>query len=213
MGVTVAPARRASYFSAGRRTSATRVKRDQQGTMNTKTLALTLGIAVALAAPLQRSFAADADTGMAKATAMEKAFIKKAADGGRTEVELGKIAAEKGGSDAVKDFGNQMVKDHTKINDDLKEVAGKMGVTVPTSVSAKHRADIDKMSGMSGAAFDASYVPMMVKDHKKDIAEFEQAEKTVKNDDLKKFISNSLDTMKDHLQKIQTFDQAKSTKG
>lgn len=175
--------------------------------MKVKSLALTLGIAAALCVPLHHSFAAEEDVGAAKATAAEKAFIKKAADGGMTEVEMGQLAAEKGGSDAVKDFGSRMVKDHGKINDELKEVAGKLGVTVPTKISAKHEAAIKKMSALSGAAFDNAYVPDMVTDHKKDIAEFEAAQKTVKSEDLKEFIEHSLETMKDHLQKIEKFDQ------
>lgn len=146
---------------------------------------------------------------MAKPTAAEKAFMKKAADGGMTEVELGKLAAEKGGSDEVKSFGQQMVDDHTKIGDNLKEVAGKMKVTLPEKMSAKHHALVEKMAGMSGADFDKAYVPEMVKDHKKDISEFEAAKGTVKNEDLKKFIDDSLETMKGHLEKIQKFDQAK----
>lgn len=177
--------------------------------MNIKTLAFTLGVAATLCAPLQLSFAADKADDSMKPTAAEKAFMKKAADGGMTEVEMGQIAAEKGGSDAVKDFGNQMVKDHGKINDNLKELAGKMNVTLPASVGTKHKAMIEKMSGMSGADFDNAYVPDMVKDHKMDIAEFEKAGKMVKNEDLKKFINDSLETMKDHLEKIQKFDQAK----
>lgn len=175
--------------------------------MKIKTLALTLGVAAALCAPWQHGFAADEHT--AQATAAEKMFIKKAADGGMTEVELGKLAAEKGGSDAVKDFGNEMVKDHGKINDNLKEVAAKMNVTVPTKISAKHQATIEKMSAMSGADFDKAYVPAMIKDHEMDIAEFEKADKMVKNEDLKKFIEDSIPMMKDHLEKIKKFDQAK----
>jgi putative membrane protein len=175
--------------------------------MKIRSLAFTIGVAASLCAPWQQTFAAD--EGKATATAAEKMFIKKAADGGMTEVELGRLAAEKGGNDEVKNFGNQMVTDHTKINDNLKEVAGKLNVTVPARVSAKHRMTIDKMAGMSGAAFDKAYVPATVKDHENDIAEFEKADKTVKNEDLKTFIEDSLPMMKDHLEKIKKFDQAK----
>ena len=178
--------------------------------MKIKTLLLTLGLAALVAAPLQQTFAADAEMS-AKATAKEKAFIKKAADGGMTEVELGQLAAEKGGSEEVKDFGSKMVKDHGKMNDDLKDVAGKMSVEVPAKISAKHKALIDKMAGMSGAEFDQAYVKEMVKDHEKDIAEFEKAGQEVKNEDLKKFIDSSLETMKGHLEMIKKFDQAKSS--
>ncbi len=171
---------------------------------------LVLGIATALCAPLQLSLAKDKEKG-AKAPASDAAFIKKAANGGMTEVALGKVAAEKGESKEVRDFGSRMVTDHSKINDQLKEVAGKMNVEVPAKVNAKHQAMIDKMSSMSGAAFDKAYVKAMVKDHKKDIAEFEAASKSVKNEDLKKFIDDAVPVMKEHLEKIQKFDQAKKS--
>lgn len=177
--------------------------------MKIKHLVVTLGLAIALCASGQNIFAADENG--AKATAAEKTFIKKAANGGMTEVNLGKLAAEKGDSKEVKDFGSQMVKDHSKINDNLKEVAGKLGVTLPEKVNAMHQAKIDKMEKMSGTAFDKAYVNGMVMAHEKDIAEFEKAGKEVKNEDLKKFIDDSVPTMKEHLEMIKKFSQAKKS--
>ena len=177
--------------------------------MKPKSLLAILGLSAALCAFGSYTFAAD--EGGTKATAREKLFIKKAAMGGMTEVALGKVAAQNGGSQDVKDFGNQMVTDHSKINDNLKDVAGKMGVTIPDSLDSMHQAMVDKMSKLTGAEFDKAYVRDMVKDHEKDVAEFERAKSTVKNDDLKKFIDDSVPTMKDHLDKIKKFDQAKGT--
>lgn len=167
-----------------------------------------MGLAVAVASLGHSASAADKGAG-GKATANEKAFIMKAANGGMTEVELGKVAGDKGASSEVKDFGARMVKDHSKANDNLKKVAAKMGVTVPEKVDAPHQAMINKMSAMSGAAFDSAYVKGMVKDHKEDVAEFESAGKQVKNADLKKFIDETVPVMKEHLSMIEKFDQAK----
>ncbi len=147
-----------------------------------------------------------ADAGKSKADAT---FIKKAANGGMTEVELGKIAEDKGQKQEVKDFGARMVKDHGKANDDLKSVASKMNVEVPDKVNAKHQAMIDKFSKMSAESFDAAYVKAMIKDHKKDIAEFEEAKGEVKNDDLKKFIDDTVPVMKEHLDMVQKIDVKK----
>jgi putative membrane protein len=169
-----------------------------------KTFIITLLAATALCAG--NGFAKDKEM---KTGGMDAAFIPKAANGGMTEVELGKLAAEKGASQEVKDFGNRMVKDHSKANDELKEVAGKMNVTVPEKVDAKHQAMIAKMSALSGAAFDKAYVKGMVKAHKEDIALFESADKEVKNEDLKKFIGNTIPIMKEHLEMIEKLDQAK----
>jgi putative membrane protein len=165
-------------------------------------------MATALALPLYSSAAAE-ENGEMKATSVEKTFIMKAANGGMTEVEAGKAAAEKGASDAVKDFGNRMVKDHSKANDQLKKVASKMGVSVPDKVDAAHQGKLAKLSKLSGAAFDKAYVMDMIKAHQKDIAEFEAADKEVKNADLKKFIQDTVPVMKEHLEMIQKFDQAK----
>lgn len=147
-----------------------------------------------------------AEGGKSKADAM---FIKKAANGGMTEVELGKIAQDKGQKQEVKDFGARMVKDHGKANDDLKSVAAKMNIEVPDKVNAKHQATIDKFSKMSADSFDAAYVKEMIKDHKKDIAEFEEAQGEVKNEDLKKFINDTVPVMKEHLEMVQKIEVSK----
>jgi putative membrane protein len=172
--------------------------------MKTLTFVLTLGTAVALSS----AFAADKEKSD-KATARETAFIKKATDGGMTEIELGKVAEKNGQKDDVKAFGKQMVKDHGKANDDLKSVASKMNVTVPDKVSAKHRARINKMSKLSGAAFDTAYAKDMVEDHEKDIAEFEKARGEVSNEGLKKFIDDTVPVMKEHLEMAKKMEGAK----
>ena len=170
----------------------------------------TVGVATALAVTSAISFGAEKEkSGAAGKSSADATFIKKAANGGMTEVELGKIAAKNGQKDDVKSFGERMVKDHGKANDDLKSVASKMNVDVPDKVNAKHQATIDKFSKMSGESFDAAYVKEMVKDHKKDIAEFERAQGEVKNEDLKKFISDTVPVMKEHLEMVQKMQSAK----
>lgn len=134
---------------------------------------------------------------------MDDAFMNKAADGGMTEVELGKIAAQNGERQDVKDFGNKMTVDHSKANEDLKSVAAKKNVTLPEKPSAEHQAMIDKFSKMTGAAFDAAYIKEMVKDHVHDVGEFEKASKEAKDSELKGFVDKTLPTLKEHLQMIQ----------
>lgn len=169
----------------------------------------TIGVATALALTSAVSFGAEKKSGDTGASKADAAFIKKAANGGMTEVELGKIAAKNGKRDDVKNFGERMVKDHGKANDDLKSVASKMNIEIPDKVNAKHQAMIDKFSKMSGESFDAAYVKDMIEDHKKDIAEFEKAQGEVKNEDLKKFITDTIPVMKEHLEMVQKIDTAK----
>ena len=85
-----------------------------------KTFITTLFAAIALCAA--SGFAKDEET---KTGGIDAAFIRKAANGGMTEVELGKLAAEKGASQEVKDFGNQMVKEHSKAMMNSRKSPGK----------------------------------------------------------------------------------------
>ncbi len=179
--------------------------------MKTKTFILALGIAATLCTPWQGAFAQEKERSpTSEKGSTDAIFIKKAAHGGMMEVELGRIAAEKGQSQDVKDFGNRMVKDHSKANDQLKEVAGKMSAKMPRKLNARHKGMVDQLSAMSGAEFDKAYVKAMIKDHEQDIAELEKADKEVKSADLKKFIEDTIPIMKEHLEMIKKFDQAKS---
>src|SRR5436190_5687346 len=132
-------------------------------------------LAVPLAAILMLSGAAAQEKGAAKsAGSADQRFVMEAAQGGMAEVELGQLAAQKAASDDVKKFGQRMVDDHTKANDQLKQVASQKSITLPTDIGAKNKAVKDHLEKLSGAAFDKAYMTHMVQDHKKDVAEFQK---------------------------------------
>lgn len=138
-------------------------------------------------------------TGMANMTSQDRNFIMDAAMGGMMEVELGRIAAQQGTSDAVKQFGQRMVDDHGKANTELMSLASSKGITLPTELDAKHKEHVTKLSGMTGADFDREYVKMMVSDHVKDVSEFEKQSTRGTDADLKAFASKTLPTLQEHL--------------
>jgi putative membrane protein len=139
-------------------------------------------------------------TGMANMTANDRDFIMDAAMGGMIEVELGRMATQQGMSEAVKQFGQRMVDDHSKANQELMSLASSKGITLPTTIDEKHRKDITKLQAMSGAEFDRAYSKMMLSDHKKDVSEFEKQSTKGTDPDLKAFASKTLPTLQEHLQ-------------
>ncbi|HTJ86170.1 MAG TPA: DUF4142 domain-containing protein [Terriglobales bacterium] len=136
-------------------------------------------------------------------TASERMFIRKAAEGGKAEVELGKLAQEKAASPEVKQFGERMVNDHSKANDQLKEVAQKEGVTLPTKLDAKDAATKARLEKLSGEAFDRAYMKDMVADHTKDVREFKNEAKNGKDPDVKNFAAQTAPTLEDHLKEAK----------
>ena len=135
-------------------------------------------------------------------------FVTEAASGGMMEVQLGEMAMEKASSEEVKDFGQTMVDDHSKANEELKQLASSNNLTIPETLTDKHQKTVDKLSELSGEEFDQEYMKTMVKDHKKDISKFEKAAEKADNTELQAWAQKTLDVLKQHHQKAEDIQQS-----
>jgi putative membrane protein len=193
--------------------------------MNTpsKTYALIL---TALLASLSSAYAADAagtvvaqtdSTGMSRSSSMaragdfnanDRAFVFKASAGGMYEVAISKIAMDKGSSDGVKAFAKMMVDDHSKANEELKQLAMAKGLPISDGIPADKQPIIDSLSGMSGTQFDRAYQYQVgIKDHVDDIALFDGESRKGMDADLKAWAAKTLPTLKMHLQHARSMNR------
>jgi len=136
----------------------------------------------------------------------DQKFIKEAIEGNLAEVQMGQLAQQNGQSQGVKDFGQMLVTDHGQANTKAQSVAQSMNVTPPTEPNAKQKKEHNKMSKLSGAAFDKAFAQHMVADHKKDIAAFQKETKS-KNQAVASFASETLPTLQKHLQTAQSLQK------
>jgi putative membrane protein len=127
-------------------------------------------------------------------------FAVEAASGGMMEVELGKIAEANAASAQVKEFGQHMVSDHSKGNDELKATAQTKGITLPAVPDEKKQKKIDDLKQKKGADFDKAYIDMMVDDHKEDIDLFQKESDKGNDPDLKTWAGGKLPLLQHHLQ-------------
>jgi len=141
---------------------------------------------------------------------MDKEFVMKAASGGMMEVEASQIAQQNAGHARVKAFADMLVQDHTNVNNELKGFASSRGLMIPEdSLMAKHKSMLDEMRNMTGKAFDKHYIDMMMKDHNKDISEFEKASNNAKDADLKAWAAKTLPTLRMHKDSVQALNKIK----
>ena len=132
----------------------------------------------------------------------DTAFAAKAAVGGMAEVALGKMAAAKGASTKVKDFGKMMVMDHGKANAELMGIAKNKNITLPAGLDAEHQAKSDSLSKLSGKDFDMAYVNAMIEGHKKTLALMQAEAANGKDADLKAFATKTAPVVQTHLDAI-----------
>jgi putative membrane protein len=127
-------------------------------------------------------------------------FVNEAARGGKMEVKLGQLAEQNASSARVKQFGERMVKDHTRLNSELASMAKKIGLTVPSTLSSEQQTEYAKLAKLSGASFDTAYMNLMVKDHTSDLAAFRKEETTTQNRELKATVSKAMPVIEEHLE-------------
>ncbi len=143
----------------------------------------------------------------------DKKFVKDAALGGMTEVELGKLAAQKASRDDVKQFAQKMVDDHTKANDLLKQVASHENIQIADSLDSKHQSRIDKLSKLSGESFDKAYVKDQLKDHQSDVRDFNAEAQNGTDPNVKKFAADTLPTLQQHLELVKNLNKSEKEVG
>jgi putative membrane protein len=158
-----------------------------------RTILLNLGAAVALLAGASVSSAQDQAS---------KTFLRNAIEGNYAEVQMGQLAQQKGQSDSVKSFGEMLVRDHGEANRKALDAAQNIGLNPPGGPSSRQKADYDKMSKLSGAAFDRAFKRDMVADHKKDIQEYRREARM--QDAAGQYAKDSIPTLEKHLQTAES---------
>ena len=150
----------------------------------------------------------DAGAGDSPQGSRDRLFLHGAAEGGMAEVQLAQLALQKSSNDDVKKFAQKMVDDHTALNDSLAPFAKSMGAKPPKKLAKGDQTELAKLSGLSGRDFDKEYLAYMVKDHRKDLADFHQEAQTASTPDLKAAVAKGEATVHEHLDMVQKLAQA-----
>jgi putative membrane protein len=139
------------------------------------------------------------DSAKTQVAADDLEFMKDAARGGVAEVKMGELGQSNAESQQVKEFAKKLVADHTKANQELKQLASKKGVTLPDAMSEQHKTMIQHLSSLKGREFDSAFKQHAVEDHQKDIEKFKTASEKAKDPELKAFASKTLPVLQQHL--------------
>jgi putative membrane protein len=139
--------------------------------------------------------------GVGQLSDMDRKFIMQAAKDGMHEVHMGQMAVQQGQSDTVKKLGQTIMSDHSRANQELMKVATKNRLAPDT----RHK--MAKMSKKDMENFDQAWLAMMVKDHQKDIALYQQQVQQGSDPEVKKFAQKTLPVLQKHLKLVQAAQQ------
>lgn len=136
---------------------------------------------------------------MGKMASSDATFMKKLAEGDMAEADAGNLAAQKSDNQAVKEFGQQMHRDHSNNSADLKSLAASRGVMLPTSVDKEHVDAKAKLESLSGSKFDHEYAKGQVRDHEKTVQLLQGEISNGTDQAVKDFATQTLQVVNQHL--------------
>lgn len=142
----------------------------------------------------------------------DKQFMIQAAQGGMAEVQMAQLAAQNASSEAVKDFAQRMIDQHTQVNNQLTALAAQKGVTLPTTIGSKYQSTYNKLSKLSGTKFDQAYIKAAgVNAHTQQAALFQHEAQKGQYPDVKAFAAQVLPAVQEHLQMAKAIESGNTT--
>lgn len=133
-------------------------------------------------------------------------YLVDAAETDLKEIEIGKLAQQKGTDAEVKSFGKMLVDDHTKSWNELKALADKKQITLPGAITEDGQEDYNKLNEKAGLDFDKKFAEMMVDGHKNALDKAQKASEKATDADIKAWAANKITTLtahRDHATKLK----------
>jgi putative membrane protein len=159
-------------------------------------MAAASGLVVALAAvPLAPIHA----QGQISQLSQDSKLIFQMASSNIMEVRLGQMAQQKATNAAVKQFGQQMVTDHTNLENQLTGLVSKNGTNFQPAMSKENEAEVSRLEKLSGAQFDQQYMTSMIQHHQQDISTLQSQSQSAKSGEARQMIAASLPVLQQHL--------------
>ncbi len=141
----------------------------------------------------------------------DQKFLDVAAQTDMVEANLGQLAQDVAASQAVKDYGQMLVTDHTADYQKLQALAQQNGFTVPTAIDAEHnKALVGPLHALKGKAFDHKYIQEMITGHTQAIAIYKKEADGAQNPAVKAYAQDALPVLEKHLDHAQDIQKGKT---
>ncbi|AKD02945.1 DUF4142 domain-containing protein [Pontibacter korlensis] len=152
------------------------------------------------------------NTGMEDQMTNISDFMTKAASNSMLEVEAGRLAQDRAQNQQVKEYGKMMVADHTKANEQMKQLAQQKNVTLPDSLGQDHKDQLQSLQDKKGREFDQEYMDLMVSSHEEAVTLFEDASNNIQDAEVKSFATTTLPKLREHLDRANQIDSTMQQK-
>ncbi len=132
-------------------------------------------------------------------------FAVHAADGGLFEVRASELAQSKATNPGVKEIAQMMIQDHTQSNNQLKEIASRKDIQLPTSISEDKQDKYENLAEEESDEFDKKYINEMIDSHEKMIKKFRDHSDEANDSEIQDWVAQQIPTLEKHLNHLKQF--------
>ena len=136
----------------------------------------------------------------------DAAFVNGIAEASLTEIAEAQLALQMSKSTKIKQYAQQMITDHTKLNDELAPIAQAHGVSLPTTPSAEQQQEISALQGMHGYGFSHAYVADQITGHQQALQLVQMEASDGTDPALKQYAETGAPIIQSHLQMAQALE-------
>jgi putative membrane protein len=160
-------------------------------------------------------------SGTYKITSTDQLVLSKIHHANTVEIKAAKLALQRSDSPEIKQVAQQIIKDHTDADTEVKQVAkaDNIRLLVPLipqndadkKEMAEHKSEMAGLEKLHGVAFDTQYQKMMVDAHKADIAELTNVQPKLQNENARDLVEKLIPKFQHHEQVLASIDLTKNT--
>lgn len=134
-------------------------------------------------------------------------FLMNAMRGDNAEIEAGRLAAEEGSTDAVREYGEMLVQEHGAHKAQVAQVGQAFGVQPMDEPTPEGAQLMTRLQDLSGAEFDRAFAQGMVESHRRSIAMYEQQQAVGGPEQVATLVRESLPVLRRHLERAEALTQ------
>jgi putative membrane protein len=164
-------------------------------TLITSSIAIALSTLAAYQNPAVAQFAQISQSSQ-QITVLDQEFAAEAAENAIAAIQLGQMAVQQGTNEDVKSYAQQMVRDQTKIYNQIKQLASRKGIAIPEGMGNTNRLEMENLSRFSGTEFDRAYMRQMLEDRTRDESLYGRVALQGDDPDLKAWAKKNLSSVK-----------------
>lgn len=146
-------------------------------------------------------------TGTVAIVPVDQAFVVAAGVAMLAEIDFAKTADSGAKDVVVKAFGHLLFEDMMRLHDELAQYTPKHGVTLPTVTDTGNQNLNQRLATLTGKNFDETFLKQVISDHTAMIKLFEDESKVVTDEDLRKWVNDTLPVLRGHLQKAEELEK------